>query len=131
MKRDDDHPQFNFDDDDKEPDYLSKSTDPVTSKRAGRLHQSDNRRIFPADSYKGQMLTIYADGSELTRYEARDKAYQRFGRVAETFRKRVSDLLDIGYLEETGEERPYQSKNDCQVLRISERGRKYYQQMIS
>lgn len=131
MKRDD-HPELSFDK--PGPDYLSQSDGTKTSKDAGKLHQSDSRGVFKAGSCKGKVLAVYADGSELNRYEARDEAYKRFGGVAETYRKRVSDLLDIGYLEKVIVgglvlKRPYKSQSDCEVLRISERGQRYYRQI--
>jgi hypothetical protein len=94
---------------------LVRVSDPDTS------HLAAQALSGKAGTMRRRILKVYANGAELTAEEAAFNA--GFG-PADGPWKRISDLLNAGLLEDTGERRKAHSGRLQRVLRVSEAGRR-------
>jgi hypothetical protein len=100
------------------PTTHARTTDPSTS------HEAANRLSDKRTMLRKLLLSYSRPGAWLTAEEVSDRA----GYVAaDGAWKRVSDLLRLGLLEDTGIKRPGSSGRMQRVLRISEAGRRAVQ----
>lgn len=95
------------------PTTHARNTDPSTSHTAA-ARLSDKRTMLRT------LLTLYTRWDLTAEEAAREAGYT----AADGAWKRVSDLLRLGLLEDTGEHRPGSSGRGQRVLRITDAGRR-------
>jgi hypothetical protein len=98
---------------DPEPRKLARSSDPDTSHAAARMLSGK------AGTMRFRLLWVF----KFNEYTAEEAAFHTDFTAADGAWKRVSDLLNDGLIEPTGETRPGTSGRQQRVLRITEKGR--------
>jgi hypothetical protein len=113
------------------PSHLHRTGDPVTSVDGASHLESKDIGSFGSQSFKGRLLVVYGTEQELTR--RKQLKWWPTGPPPVSFeaaRKRVSELLEVGYVENVLDEKgePWTRLNqitdkECEVFRISPLGK--------
>ena len=114
-----DHPGELDEDDDGAREH-ARTTDPSTSQRAAKGHGAN--ATVRRGSQKHKLLIVFKVEGPLTADEACETAASEHGAKMLRAWRRVSDLINGGFLEDTGRERNSRVGRPQRVLRITNRG---------